>query len=81
MRVAAFLVPQQVCGDERLEAFLVSVRVVEQRTTLDFFHELPDALEERVETRASPERWPPIREAGTQARHGERWEGRDCPWR
>lgn len=81
LRVAAFLVPQRVCGDERLEAFVVPVRVVEQRTGLDFFHELPDALEARLETRASLEHWPAIREAGIEARYGERWEGRACPWR
>lgn len=81
LRVAAFLVSQRVCGDERLEDFLVPVRVVEQRIGLDFFHELPDALEERVETRASLEHWPAIREAGIEARYGERWEGRACPWR
>lgn len=81
LRVAAFLVPQRVCGDEELADFSVSVRDIETRTGLDFFHELPDALEERVETRASLEHWPAIREAGTEARYGERWDGRACPWR
>lgn len=80
-RVAAFLVPQRVCGDEEFADFSVSVREIEARTGLDFFHELPDALEERVETRASLAHWPGIREAGTVARYGERWEGRPCPWR
>lgn len=80
-KAAAFIVPQEVCGDEPIADYLVRIRDIEARTGLDFFHELSPDVEDRLETRASLEHWPAIREAGTEARYGERWEGRPCPWR
>lgn len=51
----AFLMPQQVRGDEALDDYLVSIDEVEARTGLDFFPRLPekaaDVLEGRVSTR------------------------------
>lgn len=50
----AFIMPQEVSGDEPLDDFLVSIDEVEARTGLDFFPQLPEAaavvLEGRVET-------------------------------
>lgn len=45
----AFLIPQQVRGDEPLARFVVSVDEVERLTGLDFFHVLEDPLEDRLE--------------------------------
>ncbi|TFH88663.1 DNA/RNA non-specific endonuclease [Billgrantia azerbaijanica] len=53
-RALAFLMPQEVRGDEPLDDFLVSIDEVEARTGLDFFPRLPEAeadtLEGEVET-------------------------------
>ena len=51
-RLFAFLVPQQVRGDEPLARYVVSVDDVEKLTGLDFFHVLEDPLEDRLEAAA-----------------------------
>lgn len=56
-RVLAFLMPQDVRGDESLEAFLVSVDEVEARTGLDFFPGLSDAAAEALESEVVTEGW------------------------
>jgi endonuclease G len=56
-RMLAFVVPQQVQGGEDLRRFLVSVADVQRWTGLDFFHELPDAVEVRVEERIDAAGW------------------------
>jgi endonuclease G len=56
-KVLAFVLPQQVEGTEDLRRFLVSVADVERRTGLDFFHQLPDELESRIESRVDPSSW------------------------
>jgi len=45
----AFLVPQQVAGNESLDDFLVAVDEIEALTGLDFLSGLPDATEARIE--------------------------------
>ncbi len=52
-RVLAFLVPQDVRGDEALDRFLVTVDAIELRTGLDFLPALEDGLEERLESGAA----------------------------
>lgn len=56
-KVLAFIVPQTVRGEEDLRDFLSSVRDIEARTGLDFFHELDDAQEARVENAITPQAW------------------------
>lgn len=55
LRALAFIIPQDVRGDEDPAQFLVSIREVEERTGLNFFTELPahtqDALENWVARR------------------------------
>lgn len=58
----AFVVPQEAAGNEPLDRFLTSVDAVEALSGLDFFHELEDAAEERLEAEIAPEPWG-IREA------------------
>jgi endonuclease G len=56
-RMLAFIMPQEVKGDEQLTVFLVSVDLVEHLTGLDFFSDLEDTLEERLESQAPTEMW------------------------
>jgi endonuclease G, mitochondrial len=56
-RLLAFVVPQQVCGTEPLSGYLASVDEIERRTGLDFFAELDDAVEERLEGGVASDGW------------------------
>lgn len=56
-RMLAFIVPQGVAGNEPLERFLVSVNDVERQTGLDFFSELEDGPEERLESMKASHLW------------------------
>jgi DNA/RNA endonuclease G (NUC1) len=49
LSVRAYLVPQDVRGDESPSRFLSSVDEIERRTGLDFLMELPDDLESEIE--------------------------------
>jgi hypothetical protein len=42
----AFIMPQEVAGDEALGGFLTSVDEVERQTGLDFLADLPDDVED-----------------------------------
>jgi endonuclease G len=56
-RMLAFIMPQQVRGNEPLNQFVVSVDQVEKLTGFDFFHELEDGLEEKLESSIAPTPW------------------------
>ncbi|MGR9046679.1 MAG: DNA/RNA non-specific endonuclease [Gammaproteobacteria bacterium] len=56
-RLLAFLIPQNVKGSEPLTRFVTSVDAIEHLTGLDFFPELEDALENRLEATADPAPW------------------------
>jgi endonuclease G len=49
LRLLAFVVPQEVRGDEPLDRYVVTVDEIEQRTGLDFFSGLEDGWEEKNE--------------------------------
>lgn len=57
LRAQAFIIPQNVTGDESPAQFLVSVREIEKRTGLNFFPDLPGAAQESLETWVSPRLW------------------------
>lgn len=57
IKVLAFLVPQDVQGQEVLSQFLTSVRSIEEATGLDFLHRLPAQQQESLETSIQPEPW------------------------
>ena len=57
VRTLGFLVPQSVSVYEPLDQFVVSVDEIEARTGLDFFHQLADEVESRVEARVAPQDW------------------------
>jgi endonuclease G len=56
-KVLAFAMPQNVRGDEPLDHYLTSVDAIEKRTGLDFFSELNDAEEDKLEASVEPEPW------------------------
>lgn len=55
-RMIAFLVPHKN-SDKPLYEFVISVDELEKRTGLDFFHQLPDELENRIEKSADYKSW------------------------
>lgn len=57
IKMLAFLVPQTVRGNEPLTDFIVSVDTIEELTGLDFFHELEDPLEDKLEAVINPKPW------------------------
>lgn len=56
-KILAFIVPQGVRGTEPLDRFLASVDEVEKKTGFDFFHQLEDDLEEKLEASIEPAPW------------------------
>jgi len=56
-RALAFIMPQGVRGDEPLDSYVVSVDEVEARSGFDFFTELDDATETRIEAEVAPGTW------------------------
>ncbi|HNU69947.1 MAG TPA: DNA/RNA non-specific endonuclease [Myxococcota bacterium] len=56
-RVLAFIVPQDVDGSEPLTEFLVSVDWIEQKTGLDLMPEVPDDVEEAIESEIADQLW------------------------
>jgi len=56
-RMLAFILPQSPEPGETLKALLVSVDAVERQTGLDFFHELEDELEQKLETETPSALW------------------------
>jgi endonuclease G len=56
-KVLAFIMPQELAGNEDLGDFLTSVRDIEQQTGLNFFHKLDDGVEAYIETLIDPQSW------------------------
>lgn len=53
----AVIMPNQKLKNDDMPKYLVPVREVEKKTGLDFFAELPDAEEEKIETVKAPRLW------------------------
>jgi endonuclease G len=56
-KVLAFLVPQTVKGHEPLAQFVTSIDNIEAQTGLDFFSDLDDVIETRLEASVEPQAW------------------------
>ena len=56
-QVLAFIIPQDVAGSEQLAQFLTNVNTVETQTGLDFFSELPKAMQEKLESEVVKVMW------------------------
>jgi endonuclease G len=54
----AFIIPNRQLFGRRFEEFLVSVDEIESVTGTDFFSELPDEVENRLEATGASELWP-----------------------
>lgn len=57
-QMLAFVIPQNVRGNEPLERFITEVDRVEALTGLDFFYDLEDPVENRLEAGIDPSSWP-----------------------
>lgn len=79
LRAIAFVVPQDVRGDEPLDRYAVTVQDVEDRTGLDFFPDLEDGVEERMENVAMPSYWQMARYANAPARYAGKRGFRELP--
>jgi endonuclease G len=56
-KTLAFIIPQQVKGNEPLSRFVSTVDEVEKRSGFDFFWSLNDALERKVESSVDTDTW------------------------
>jgi endonuclease G len=56
-KVLAFLVPQTVKGNEPLAQFVTSIDIIETQTGLDFFSDLDDVIENKLEASIEPQAW------------------------
>jgi len=65
-KTLAFIVPQTVKGQEDLRSFVVTVREVENRTGLNFFQNLDDDTENRIETTVDKTAWGLTQDLATQ---------------
>lgn len=57
VRAAAFLFPQEIPAESRLDEYLTTIDEIERRTGLDFFSELPDPAESVLESRKIGRVW------------------------
>lgn len=53
----AFIIPQNITGNESLESFLTTIDTIEERTGLNFFHQLDARTETELEARRSQYLW------------------------
>lgn len=57
VKALAFIMPQDVEGDEPLDDYLVSINEVEDKTGLDFFPDLHDKRAQQLEGQVDPRGW------------------------
>ncbi len=74
----AFLVPQTVCGNEPLTAYLTTVDEIERRTGLDFFSELDVAEQITLESASADAHWQLESFSNAPARYAENFRGKAC---
>ena len=55
--VLAFLMPQDAPPRASLSDYVTHIDAIEARTQIDFFHALPDEIEEQIEARSDPQAW------------------------
>ena len=77
-RVLAFVMPQNVCGPEPISGYVASVDEIEKRTGLDFFAELDDPLEDRLEAGKDSSGWELARYDHRRGRYADKFEGDHC---
>lgn len=57
IQMQAFVMEQEQSGRKPLENFITNVDSIEDKTGLDFFVNLPDTLEEKLESSTPPNAW------------------------
>ncbi|MGH8631890.1 MAG: DNA/RNA non-specific endonuclease [Burkholderiales bacterium] len=78
-RALAFIVPQDVCGTEPLSRYLSSVDEIEQRTQLDFFHEMDDGREAVLERSRDSAGWGLEAYDRKPPRYADHFHALQCP--
>jgi len=68
-KLLAFLIPQNVKGNESLAKFVVTVDKIELLTGFDFFHELDDTLEDKLESEINSQNWQLAKVANKPSRY------------
>lgn len=56
-KLLAYIIPQTITKKDKLENFIVKVDTIEKITGLDFFHELEDKLENKLEATIETNSW------------------------
>ena len=56
-KALAFIFPQNAKGNASLMTFVTSINDVQEQTGIDFFHEMDDEMETRLESDITPEAW------------------------
>jgi competence ComEA-like helix-hairpin-helix protein len=69
-KAIAFILPNKR-GTRPLKDYAVAIDEVERRTGIDFFHELPDAMENNLEASASTGEWS-FSSSGSYSRHSNK---------
>jgi endonuclease G len=70
-KAIAFILPNKR-GTKPLKDYAVAVDAVEQRTGIDFFHELPDAVENKLEASVSTGDWSFSSSSGSYSRQSNK---------
>jgi endonuclease G len=68
-KLIAFLMPQEVIGNEALTDYVTSVDAIEALTGLDFFADLDDSIEGRLEATINMDPWQLLQVANLKSRY------------
>ena len=68
-KALAFVFPQEAKARANLLSFITTIDDIEQQTGIDFFHQLDDDIEARLESQKTPEPWRLKEVAGRPSRY------------
>ena len=57
VKTLAFIIPQTVKANDKIEKYQVSINVIEKQSGFNFLHELEDNFEQEIEARIEKEEW------------------------
>lgn len=57
LQTLSFIIPQTVKSHDKIEKYMVSINEIEKKSGFDFFHELEDILEEKLESAVERDNW------------------------
>ena len=67
-KAIAFIMPNEK-GEQSLKEYATTIDAVERRTGIDFFHELPDNTENKLESSVSTDKWTVSSSSGSYGRN------------